>query len=195
VNIDLENDPIAGIRRVGDKQTWVYDLNTTGIAFDDAPPVPDSVIETATFKVCRKGLASEWFCTCNGDRYSLRAISRFSHSIFKHIYTTLSEEHLGSHWNNDDDISQLSEGLWDLQDEIEGLTLKELAKVPFPSAYDKAYYQTMRGEVAAKYFKWDVGKVPEGWVYVDDELVKDLEKLWKQHTEASKQGQEQAEGG
>jgi hypothetical protein len=89
---------------------------------------------------------------------------------------------------------ELSGTVWDLQDEINDLTLKELAKIPFPSAYDKTYYQTMSGDIAPKYFKWDVGKVPEGWTYADDKLVKDLEKLWKQHNEASKQGQEQAEG-
>jgi hypothetical protein len=109
VHTDLKNDPIAGIRRVGDKQTWVYDLNTTGIAFD-AAPVPDSVVETATFKVCRSGLGGEWFCICNGDRYSLRAISRFSHSIFRHIYTTLSEEDLAWH-DLDEHFGTLRDGL------------------------------------------------------------------------------------
>jgi hypothetical protein len=98
VHPDIDNDPMVGIRRVGDKRTWVYNLNTTGITFDDnAPPVPDSVIETATLKVGRNGLAGESFCTCHGKRYRIRAGSRFSHCIFKHSYTTLRGGHLQVH--------------------------------------------------------------------------------------------------
>jgi hypothetical protein len=43
-----ERDPLVRLRRVGDRYTWMMDLDTTGI---ETPDIPNSVIESSTFRL------------------------------------------------------------------------------------------------------------------------------------------------
>ena len=107
-------------------------------------PVPDNVIESATFKLCRRGPTDEWFCTgatYGGIHYRLLAGSIFAHATLKSIYTTPEGNYVPSPWIHEYQPAQLfpyasqfkfKKVIWDLHVELTELTKKEWSRIAYP---------------------------------------------------------------
>jgi hypothetical protein len=108
-------------------------------------------------------------------RYDMRCKMMFRHAIFKHTFITV------------DSKSVLADKIGALKAKIDELTQIELAKLPYykrPSHYDDFMGDNWYDE-SIDDFEWPSGMpAPEGWMYYDDDLIKQLDKLWKKYGEA-----------
>jgi hypothetical protein len=194
VHPERNNDSFVGVRRVGDKHTLIHDLDTTGITFnsDEMLPVPDNVIETATFKLCRRDYyTDEWFCTgaiCGRIHYRVHARSYFAHGTLKHIYTTPAGDSVPTLSFDEFQPPQLfphdaqvkfQKAIYDLYREFDELTQKEWTRT---KSYPQVRRDSWTGGPPAHVYKWGKGKEPEGWRYFDNKLVQDLDRLWEEYS-------------
>jgi hypothetical protein len=96
-----DSDPIAGIRRIGDRKTWVLKFDIKEVAFEkNVPPVPDYVVESSTFEIRVDRRSSPM------DHYCMYATTRFHQAALKHVYTARPEFHY-----KDDNASDFSDAI------------------------------------------------------------------------------------
>ncbi|KAI4673124.1 uncharacterized protein J4E78_001631 [Alternaria triticimaculans] len=174
---DKYTNPITRPRRVGDKYTYTIGLDPTGIDCSTLA-IPQTVVELSTFKI------KLWhWRNSNGGRgpitsYVMSAIGVDS-AVLKQSYVVLHEDEKDQ-WEPDQPApSRLFKKTIHLVCQIGGLTILELAKLP-ESDRPIEYNNIINGR-SREAFGWKSTKVPETWSYYDDDFMKQLGKLWREH--------------
>ena len=129
-------------RRIGDKHTWVLDLDIRG---SDAPEVPPDVLEVTTFRLRIPERVDQ---DLNIAHYEIDFDEHIRHSVLRHRYVTLADDD-----RDGEDIvifddnnrrvrtSYYGRNCEELQERLNELTMIELTKLPAndcPSALCKS---------------------------------------------------------
>ena len=158
------------LRRIGDKQTWIIPLDTSGIESDEAF---SAAIEQSTFQIHKfEGQIEQ---RGRVDRYAMDASWTFSHAILKHTYLTPIRE-----TTEKSCAHAFVEKIKALASKMDALTTLELSRVREEERPDD-YEEFMSLSTLIDEFDWDGNPVPQTWTYFDQELVKQLGKLWKEY--------------
>jgi len=165
---DDDSIVLKRLRRIGDKHTWTIPLDTSDIDIDESY---SAAIEQSTFRIQK----FEGSIESRGrvDRYKVNLCYAFCHAIFKHAYITVTHTPSGCEYI--DKIKALSE-------KMDGLTMLELSKLPDQDRSNDINISLLEDvHDGIGDFDWKANPVPRTWTYFDQKLVKQLDKLWKEH--------------
>ncbi|KAF2872834.1 hypothetical protein BDV95DRAFT_605425 [Massariosphaeria phaeospora] len=151
---DRDDDSMTCLRRVGDKRTWMMELDTTGITASD---VPDSVLEVTTFKL--KAHQSE--SPRKLSHYRIKSVV-FDHPVLKHRYVV---------YFNVASVCQLWVSLFEQ-------TVIEMMKIPEAErpVRQLATLQTDYHHHVSAITNLDTFDKPATWTFFDDEVIERLAK-------------------
>jgi hypothetical protein len=157
---------ITDLRRIGDNQTLIVELNVDDIVPSEKP---DSVIESATFKLC---LYDEGYNYENDKRvkHYVLEVKKLSYDILKYDYFVRYNKY-------DRDSSWYTKLCNELRTRLEELTIMELMKMPSddrPPQYDELW----SGEIKAKTFRGSF-TLPSTWTFYDNEVIAFLAMAWE----------------
>jgi hypothetical protein len=172
---DEDDLVLTSVRRIGDKHTCTINFDVFGISGDQPASTADAAIESSIFQVKTADTTvnrHERF-----KRYELTCVVTFHHAIFEHAYITVLP------------LTTLGQKIYELELKVDDATRLELAKVPDDQRsrdYDSFMGEGRERFISPACFKWSMTgtPVPEGWMYYDDDLIKQLDKLWKKYGEA-----------
>jgi hypothetical protein len=159
---------LARRRRIGDKNTWVINMDTQGLK---TPEVPDAVLESTTFRLVVASDGGE--DGGKASRYSIRCDDSLNYPVLRYRYVTLNdldkhEEYKASYYCN-----RLS-ALWDRMNEITRLQLSLMPKNDRPAQYSEVLDDVwLAAEMRGKF------ELPSTWNFYDDEVTAFLDKTWE----------------
>ncbi|KAF2124370.1 hypothetical protein P153DRAFT_130608 [Dothidotthia symphoricarpi CBS 119687] len=159
-----DSHPITCPRRVGDKYTWVINLDTQGI---ETPELPDEVLETATFQI---RLWDKDHDTGRGPvmRYILD-FRELRHPVLKYPYIVLREPSTVS-------PSAFRQKCKALEKRLDELTLFQLLLI-HPACRPSEYDQLANDEVKANQLRGKF-ELPASWTFYDADVVEFLTDAW-----------------
>jgi hypothetical protein len=163
-------------RRIGDKYTWMIDLDTSLLPQGCLDHVPNAVIEATTFRVRP--------CEDVGNigpipRYEMANLTSFEHPILRHLYLVLEDKTKAG-----DSKTEYGYQITKLKQQFDNLTRLEILKLSDDERPNDYRQFVDRGGVQDKHpstFTWGQLTVPECWTYFDDDLLKELNRLWEQY--------------
>jgi hypothetical protein len=178
------------IRCVGDKRTWIIDLDATGIDCVNSSDLLN--LESTTFKLHR-----EWYWDNNGSCYTPVMEELFKQGIFKDTHVVFY-----SHGFDDNAPGTKSDEVYirravELEEKYTKITQEQIRALP--AEYKTNIYITFKGRRPMDEWKFvndeqllalpagfelnirssDVENL-ESWKYYDDELRKDLNRLFEE---------------
>jgi hypothetical protein len=167
-----EEGPDMMVRRVGDRHTWILDLDIKGVT---APSTPVTVLESTIFELRR--LPDPYGFTYYDSepkeypRYQLK-YGELRHPILKHRYLVpaLSNE-------PGNKCITLHRKIDLLADRMERLTLAELEKIS-EAERPPGYYQLRDEEIWGNDLR-DTFVLPATWTFYDDEVLGGLKDAWE----------------
>ena len=167
--------PKSITRRIGDSQTGILNLDTTGVT---VPETPDAILESSVFELrqCPSPLVAE----SDGIRVE--------YPIYESLYVDLGHVVL-KHWY----VMPLGTGpsvmhkkCAAILKKLERLTRLELKKIP-EAERPPEYYAFQRGEWDAMHLRYPLTgpglTLPATWTYYDDEILADLQDAWESRDE------------
>ncbi|KAI4660153.1 uncharacterized protein J4E79_005958 [Alternaria viburni] len=164
-----KNRAPSTVRKLGDKRTLCLQLDTEGVK---APTTPDAVLESAMFLLRRyeNPFVSQYH-EVQHPRHSIQFMS-LGHPILKHTYLipTTNDQLFAS--NND-----LAHRMEDLRIKLDGLTLKEMEKVP--EAERPIEFARVRDAHESGSILKDTFSLPVDWTFYDDEVLEELGVAWE----------------
>lgn len=167
-------------RRIGDKHTWVINLDTNGIETSTHPS--NAVIEHSTFRIRSHHRDSSYPSPQDLSAYELDAKPVLRHAIFKHPYVTMAEP--GRSYHVQQEKRRYAHKLQELAEKMKTLMLfqlKNVADAEQPNDFDDFVFN---GSHARLYpiseFVWNEDEVPAAWTFFDEKIVKKLDELWEE---------------
>lgn len=169
-NVDIKE--LTRRRRIGDKHTWMLELDTSGVR---VPAMPTSVLESTAFRLIVPTPEDIDTSVCH---YRIDYDDALMHPVLKYQYTTLAEVVVEDNIDHlDRRNSYCTRKCGELWHRLNELTLIELAKIPagqWPQAYsDESMY--IRGATSTR----GTFDLPATWTFYDDEVIKFLDEAWK----------------
>jgi len=174
---DKHTNLITRPRRVGDKYTYIIELDAAGIDCSIVA-IPQTVVECSTFKI------KLWRWNSRDDhegpvsRYTMSVIGVDS-AVLKRSYVVLREDQKDEYEPDHPAPSRLYQKTIHLVCQIRALTILELSKLP--ESDRPIEYNNIMDPRTRETFEWKSTKVPETWSYYDDDFMKQLGKLWREH--------------
>jgi hypothetical protein len=155
---------LKALRKIGDQHTWAIDLDTAGVT---PPTVPDAFLQSTTFRLIIDKYGST-------TRYRINAATFLAHPVLKYRYTSATRLD-----GFDSAPPNYCLAINNLDQRLHDATVIELTKMreaDRPNGYDdvlarRTFAKNLRGEFTP----------PVGWKYYDEEVLRQLEKLWKEH--------------
>lgn len=161
-------------RRIGDKYTWIIDLNTTGI---NETPSPDKFIESTTFCLQQGSTAdSNVGGTVPLAHYKMGQLGILNHPVLRRGYIVLYDEDTRPRREHQKKISDLTKRL----DETTIIELGKITRSQRPPQYD-----LIRAGQATAAASRGLFALPTTWVFCDNDLIEYLDRAWidLQHAE------------
>ena len=152
-------------RRIGDKYTWVIDLDTTGI---NETPSPDKFIESTTFCL-RQGFTADSNAggTVPLAHYKMGQLGILDHPVLRRGYIVLYDEDTRPRRECQKKIS-------DLTKRLNETTIIELGKIS-QSQRPSQYYLIRAGQITAIASR-ELFALPTTWVFCDNDLIECLDR-------------------
>jgi len=179
------------LRRIGDSQTWILDLDTAGVAI---PETPDTILESSSFELRRSSSPFVYSAftdpLASKDEYPRydQLYEDLSHAVLKYRY--LIPPGTGP--------SVMNKKCDAILKKLDRLTRVELEKIP-GAERPSAYYEFERGQLKAKHvrdtFTLQGFTLPATWTFYDEEILADLNDAWESRDEVwvQDEGQKTAE--
>ncbi|KAF2662002.1 hypothetical protein K491DRAFT_710419 [Lophiostoma macrostomum CBS 122681] len=161
-----KHKPLVRLRRVGDRYTWVMKLDTDGV---EIPEVPDSVIESCTFRLRveeEEGPIRERETVAH---YETRCKPLFA-PVLRYQYVIVKGRQ-----REDPDHVELSETL---QSRLSELTKMEILKIP-KAQRTADCSRWLRESLSLKWIYDRFVDFPPSWTFYDDEVTKAMDYYWK----------------
>jgi hypothetical protein len=102
----------------------------------------------------------------------------FRHPILKHVYVSVTDT--TPSWKLMDN-SAYGNKVYVLSQKLDGVTGLELVKLPNDKRPEQYVNYMNRYHVAPVDAGWKESELPETWSFFDDMLVKQLDKMWREH--------------
>jgi hypothetical protein len=179
-------DPLIKRRRIGDRDTWMLELDSCDI---QPPDVADDVLKSTTFRLStRWKYQQNWRVAC----YAIEYDETIRHPVLKHQYVTLAEELIDDNYQPRlDDFgdrqraSHYGRHCEALKYRLDELTLLELSKIPIaerPSQHSELINKVEDAHKTRGYFE-----LPITWTFYDEEVIAFLDKIWLEQQKLDEQ--------
>jgi hypothetical protein len=177
------------IRRVGDKRTWIVDLDATGIDCVNSSDLLN--LESTTFKLHR-----EWYWYNDGSYYTPVMAERFKQSIFKDTHIVFYSPGFDDNAPGTKSNEAYARKVVELEEKYTKITQEQIRALP--AEYKKNIYITFKGQCHAWGICWRYDNdesmlaLPAdfknhlrihhsgGWSYIDNEQLLALPTEWKE---------------
>jgi hypothetical protein len=183
-----EDGPDHMYRRIGDKHTWILNLDVAGVT---VPDTPDAVLESTMFEVRR--LPEPFVMTYgkNKERYPRHELNyqQLRHPVLKHQYLAPSPDGR----QLDGKQSSLHRKMKILIEKLDRWTLGELEKIP-DADRPLEYWHLQYGDRPGGALRYRFA-LPAAWTFYDDEVLEELKDAWEKRDEVSVEAEEPADKG
>ncbi|KAF2822721.1 hypothetical protein CC86DRAFT_410299 [Ophiobolus disseminans] len=169
--------PVLRLRPVTDQNTWTITLNIDGVT---PPTVPDAVIESTTFEIHAGDQQERPVCY-----QTVSVTCSLNHPVLKYRYLTADQC-----MNDDELLTTYSDSITMLDNRLEEATAVELSKMK-PEYRPLEYVRFVSSYMAASDLRRSSTQ-PANWKYYDDQVLKQLDKLWKVHSANQVKNKEKA---
>ncbi|KAG9198981.1 hypothetical protein G6514_009166 [Epicoccum nigrum] len=168
LGIQVHVDEPTRRRRIGDKRTWVYNLDIAGVF---RPARPDEILESTTFRLRTYG--SGWNDVFSF--YNLEFDDSIRHPILKHPFVVMEEDEDFDERSNTDPSrhelykSHYSQMCSELKDHLDEQTMLELVNIP--EAERPPQYQEYRASRDNAHGLRNKSTPPSTWTYFDEDVI------------------------
>lgn len=151
---------LARYRRIGDKHTWMVNMDTRGL---QVPDTPDAVLESTTFRLVIQSDGEE--DSEKVSRYSISCDDSLKHSVLKYRYVTIND--FDEHQDRKESYySARLSALWDRLNETTQLQLSPIPKKDRPAQYIAVLNNTwLASEIKGGF------ELPSTSKFYDDEVI------------------------
>ncbi|KAJ4322270.1 hypothetical protein N0V94_002500 [Neodidymelliopsis sp. IMI 364377] len=185
-------DPLTKRRRIGDRDTWMLELDSCDI---QSPDVPDDVLKSTTFRLSiRWKYQQNWRVAC----YAIEYDETIRHPVLKHQYVTLAEELIDDHYQPRLDefgdrqrTSHYGRRCQELKDRLDELTLLEHTKIPV--AERPSQHRELVSSVEDAHQTRGKFMLPDTWTFYDEDIITFLHKIWLEQQKLDEQEEKKRE--
>jgi hypothetical protein len=161
------------LRRIGDKFTWIINLNTEGISPTSC--VPDNVLQSSTFRMALPFRSSSFEMPVS--YYTMMVRSLTAPTIkYSYTYATTDEK---DQYNREHNFMEYSNSISWLNLRVHEATMVEITKMKTQDR-PAIYAQIFALGVDVSSVDWNAVDIqkPATWKHYDDELLKQLHAVW-----------------